>query len=67
MAKKKSYEDLVDELEEILSKIEGEEVAVDELASKVKRATEIIKHCKKVLSDTEEDIDGILKDLSQEK
>jgi len=65
MAKKKSYEDLIEELEEILSKIEGEEIAVDELSSKVKRATEIIKHCKKVLSDTETDIEDILKDLSK--
>jgi exodeoxyribonuclease VII small subunit len=67
MAKKKSYEELVEELEEILSEIESEEVSVDELSSKVKRATEIIKHCKKVLSDTETDIEEILKDLSTEE
>jgi exodeoxyribonuclease VII small subunit len=67
MAKKKSYEELIEELEEILSEIESEEVSVDELSSKVKRATEIIKHCKKVLSDTETDIEEILKDLSAEE
>lgn len=67
MARKKSYEELIEELEEILSEIESEEVSVDELSSKVKRATEIIKHCKKVLSDTETDIEEILKDLSAEE
>lgn len=67
MAKKKSYEELIEELEEILSDIEGEEVSVDELSSKVKRATEIIKYCKRVLSDTETDIEGILKDLSSDE
>jgi len=66
MDKKKSYEELIEELEQILADIESEEVSVDELSGKVKRATEIIKHCKKVLGDTEKDIDSILKDLSEE-
>ncbi len=66
MAKKKTYEDLIEELEQILADVESEEVSVDELSNKVKRATEIIKYCKKVLSDTETDIDGILKDLSED-
>lgn len=66
MAKQKSYEEQIAELEQILEDIESEEVSVDELSAKVKRATEIIKHCKKVLGDTESDIDGILKDLSKD-
>ena len=66
MANKKSYEALIEELEEILAEIESEEVSVDELSSKVKRATVIIKHCKKVLGNTETDIEGILKDLSSD-
>ena len=66
MAKTKSYEALIEELEEILVNIESEEVSVDELSSKVKRATEIITHCKKVLENTETDIEGILKNLSSD-
>ncbi len=44
MAKQaKNYTDSMAELEEILSQIENEELDVDALTTKVKRASELIK------------------------
>jgi len=54
------------ELQEIVNEIEKGEINVDELSQKVKRATELIKICKKKLTATEEDVKSILKELEEE-
>ena len=51
MAKKKSdeeigYEAAVTELEEILAELSDDDVDVDHLAERVKRATELVKICR---------------------
>lgn len=51
MARKKDtddigYEDAVTELEEILSELSDEDIDVDHLAERVKRATELVKVCR---------------------
>lgn len=61
--KKASYEDQIEELEEIIRQIEDETIAVDELAAKVKRAAELIRKCRAVLQSTADEVDGILKDM----
>lgn len=63
MSKKASYEDQIEELEEIIRQIEDETIAVDELAAKVKRAAELIRKCRAVLQSTSDEVDGILKDM----
>lgn len=63
MSKKASYEDQIEELEEIIHQIEDETIAVDELAAKVKRAAELIRKCRAVLQSTSDEVDGILKDM----
>jgi exodeoxyribonuclease VII small subunit len=63
VSKKASYEDQIEELEEIIRQIEDETIAVDELAAKVKRAAELIRKCRAVLRSTADEVDGILKDL----
>jgi exodeoxyribonuclease VII small subunit len=40
------YEEAVGELEEILAALDGEDVDVDHLAERVKRATELVKVCR---------------------
>ncbi|MFZ9518059.1 MAG: exodeoxyribonuclease VII small subunit [Ilumatobacteraceae bacterium] len=40
------YEDAVTELEEILEALSDEDINVDELAERVKRATELVKVCR---------------------
>lgn len=63
MAKKESYENQLNELEGIIRDIEDENISVDELSSKVKRAAVLIKNCRAVLNSTEKDVENILKEL----
>jgi exodeoxyribonuclease VII small subunit len=58
-----NYTDAFDELQEIVSDMEDGQINVDELAQKVKRATELIRICKSKLTATEGDVQKILKDL----
>lgn len=65
MSKEINYTDAFDELQQIVSDLEDGEISVDELAIKVKRASELIKLCKQKLTTTEEDVKAILKDLEE--
>ena len=58
-----NYTSAFKELQQIVSDMEDGEITVDELSLKVKRASELIKHCKEKLSSTEEDVSQILKEL----
>ncbi len=64
MKKEIPYTQAIEELEEIVSSIENEDVNVDELSIKVKRAAELIKICKNKLQSTEEEVSSILKDIN---
>lgn len=57
------YTEAFDELQEIVSDMEDGQINVDELAQKVKRATELIRICKNKLTATEGDVQKILKEL----
>lgn len=59
------YTDAFEELQEIVQEIQDGEISVDDLAIKVKRASELIKFCKLKLSTTEEDVNQILKELEE--
>ena len=63
MNEKPSYTEAFEELQEIVAQIEEEEISVDELSAKVKRASRLISICKKKLATTEEDVDKILREL----
>jgi len=61
MTKEKiNYDAAVEEIEEILVKIEEGDLGVDELAEKVNRVTELLKICRDRLRNTEEQIKLIL-------
>ncbi len=62
-----SYEKAIAELEEIVNKIESEEISVDELSEKVKRASELIRICKAKLFNTEKEVNKILKEMTEEE
>jgi len=67
MAKEKlSYESAFEELQSIVNAIDNESVSVDELATKVERASELIKFCSKKLRDTESAVDQIIRDMDDE-
>ena len=62
-AKKLTYQEAVNEIDEILNKIENEELDVDELSAKVKRVSNLIKLCKERLHKTEAEVENILKEM----
>lgn len=64
MSKKASYENQIEELETIIRDIENENISVDELSAKVKRAAELIRNCQAVLQNTSKEVDEILKQMN---
>lgn len=62
-AKKISYNEAMAEIEDILEKIENEELDVDELAEKVKRVSTLLKMCKDKLTKTNVQVETILKEM----
>jgi exodeoxyribonuclease VII small subunit len=67
MAKKISYGEAIAEIEEIIRKIEQEELDVDELSDKVKRVSFLINYCREKLRNTEEEVSNILKEIGKNK
>jgi len=66
MSKKKiSYDSALNELQNIVAEIEGEEIGIDELSKKVKRAAELLKFCQEKLRQTEEDVNEILSQFDE--
>lgn len=63
--KKISYTEAITELEEIVSVIENNQVNIDELSQKVKRASELIKICKDKLHNTEEEVNNIIREINE--
>jgi len=63
MAKQPSYREAIKEIESIVQEIEGEAVDIDLLTEKLKRATFLIKLCRKRLRDTDNEVKKILKEF----
>jgi len=61
-----SYKEAVAEIEDILEKIENEELDVDDLTEKVKRVSSLITLCKEKLHNTEQEVEKILKEMEKE-
>ncbi|WP_028295245.1 exodeoxyribonuclease VII small subunit [Olivibacter sitiensis] len=66
MAEKLNYVDAFDELQQIVTDMEGGQITVDELSEKVKRAALLIQVCKAKLTETEGDVKKILDGLADE-
>jgi|TARA_Y100000031_G_C8246649_1_gene398400 exodeoxyribonuclease VII small subunit len=64
MKKDIPYTEAIEELEKIVSSIENEDINVDDLSRKVKRAAELINICKDKLHNTEEEVNSILKEIN---
>ncbi len=58
-----TYEEAYAELQQITADIENESVSVDELAQKVKRASELIRICQLKLKNTETEVSNIIKNM----
>lgn len=64
MAKKTiKYQDAINQIEEILAKIENKELDVDELAENVKKVSSLINICKDKLHKTEKEVEQILDEM----
>ena len=62
-----TYNEAMAEVEDILEKIENEELDVDDLAEKVKRVSVLLKICKDKLLKTNEQVEQILKEIGRLK
>ncbi len=53
---KSDYAKAYEELQNIVSQLNSDEIGIDDLSSKVKRAQKLIKACKSKLRNIEEDL-----------
>lgn len=60
------YSEAITQIESILQQVENGELDVDQLAEKVRQASELLKVCRKKLFDTEKEIENILKEMDKE-
>lgn len=67
MIPKMTYSEAFEELQLIVNEIESGEISVDLLSEKVKRASALIRFCKEKLTNTEADVNQILKELEEDK
>ncbi len=61
------YSKSMKKLEEIIEKIENEEIDVDELSLSVKEAVSLIKVCKNKIEKAELEVKKVVKDLDAEE
>lgn len=61
--KKFSYNLAMQEVEQILALLEKNNLEVDEMSQKVKRATELLQACKQKLYQTEAEIQAVFDDV----
>ena len=59
MNKIESYQQALQELQEIVAKIETNEVSVDDLSKEMKRAASLIDYCQKKLRGTEAEMEKL--------
>lgn len=63
MSKQPSYSRALAELEQIISEIEGEDIDVDILAEKIKRAAFLVNFCKTRLRNAEAEVKKVLAEI----
>ncbi len=67
MAKQQiTYNDAIAEIEDIIARIENEELDVDDMAQKVKRVSFLLNLCREKLKTTEAEVEKILKEMEPE-
>ncbi len=59
-----TYTTAFEELKEIVDQLENDNVSVDELTEKMKRATVLMKICRDKLTKTEEEVNKTIEELS---
>ncbi|MCA6074778.1 exodeoxyribonuclease VII small subunit [Fulvivirga sedimenti] len=59
------FEDSLQQVEQIVERIEKGELDIDDLTSQVDKAAEILKKCREFLRKTEDDLENSLGELDQ--
>ncbi|MBX5439309.1 MAG: exodeoxyribonuclease VII small subunit [Thermoflavifilum sp.] len=67
MQEQMSYTQAFEELQKIVGLIERGEITIDELSEQVKRAAFLIRICRQKLTETEQDIEDVLKSMEEDK
>jgi exodeoxyribonuclease VII small subunit len=67
MAKKKQlgYEESLHKLEEILHKVENEEIPIDQLTELVNESMGLLKNCKAMLKGTEKKVEDAFNEMEE--
>ena len=60
------YREAVERLDDIISKIENDDVDVDELSMQVKEAVELIRACKAKIDKAELEVKQVVEDFTKE-
>ena len=60
MAKETKYEMAISQLEEIVERLDNNQLGIDEMTAQLKKAQQLIKLCKDRLTKTDEEIQKIL-------
>ncbi len=60
MATETKYEQAIRQLEDIVEKLESNELDIDEMSKQLKKAQQLIKLCKDRLTKTDEEIQKLL-------
>ena len=64
MAEEITYTQAFDELQKIVNQMENSEISIDQLDTKIKRASELLKICKDKLFKTEKSVQIILDEIN---
>ncbi len=60
-----TYTDAFNELQALVAEIESEDITIDTLSQKIKRASELIEVCQAKLTQTEEEVNKLLEKISK--
>ncbi|MGL4805089.1 MAG: exodeoxyribonuclease VII small subunit [Bacteroidales bacterium] len=63
MAKKITYTEAMAELNAIVDSIQNNKIEIDQLKESVMRARELLKVCKKILHDTDVEVQSIIENI----
>lgn len=66
MGKKTTYTEAFSELQVIVTQIENEEIGIDLLESRIKRASELLRICRDKLYKTEKSVTDIFKEIKED-
>lgn len=61
-----TYEKAMAEMQQILKKMENQELDVDELSNNVKRVKELHQYCQQKLRTTKEEVEQIINEMEEE-